>query len=132
MTPSELAKKFWDAANAVTGFACLQSIAISVLVINRDVELSLCRRDLIGFINDGTTTAIIAVVLYFMFGIAAWLLSRRGEQLVKLGNVSQSFGREILASWRYMNRGRIVAILVFSIINLLVLSGFVIMSFCQK
>ena len=62
--------------------------------------------------------------MFFLYGLAVRLPGRRGEYLVsKDAERSSSVDVQILASWQYMTRGRIFAIILFFVVNFLALSG---------
>jgi hypothetical protein len=124
MSPNELAKMFWAAANPVTGFACVQAVAFSFLVLSKDVTGPLCQASPIIILNNGWIAFILSVIMFFLYGLATRLLGRRGESLVlKDAERPSLVDAQILASWKYMTRGRIFAIIVFFVVNFLALSG---------
>lgn len=79
MTRSELSEKFWDASNAITGFACVQAVAFSLLLLSKDATEVLCRRVLpISWISSALIALIIALILNIFYALGACMTATRG------------------------------------------------------
>ena len=107
MDSKDLAKKLWDMANLITGFAVAQSLVVSLAIINNQM----------GWICDPSAPVISIGALVVITLLYCWALVVCGRLGSKLG---ESEHRDI---WCYLTGGRIAAVLLFNVVLLVVIHG---------